>query len=58
MNNWMHLNRLKLNPSKTEFILFGSQQQLAKCNTNAITVVDATVKMPDSIKYLGAHLDK
>ena len=58
VNNWMHLNRLKLNPSKTEFILFGSQQQLAKCNTNAITVVDATVKMSDSIKYLGAHLDK
>ena len=54
----MHLNRLKLNPSKTEFFLFGSQQQLAKCNTNAITVVDATVKMPDSVKYLGAHLDE
>ena len=58
VNNWKHLSRLKLNPSKTEFILFGSQQQLAKCNTSAITVVDATVKMSDSIKYLGAHLDK
>ena len=28
INDWMNLNRLKLNPSKTEFVLFGSQQML------------------------------
>ena len=28
INDWMNSNRLKMNASKTEFILFGSRQQL------------------------------
>ena len=28
---WMDSNRLKMNTAKTEFIYFGSKQQLQKC---------------------------
>ena len=36
---WMDAVRLKLNESKTEFIYFGSRQQLAKCQEKIIKVV-------------------
>ena len=35
---WMDVNRLKMNSSKTEFILFASRWQLQKCMTNSINV--------------------
>ena len=31
IKSWMDQTRLKMNPSKTEFINFGSRQQLIKC---------------------------
>jgi len=59
VNNWMNLNRLKLNPSKTEFILFGSQQKLSTVSsTKSISVVDTRVKVSPIIKYLGCYLDE
>ena len=58
VNTWMNLNRLKLNPDKTEFILFGSRQQLNKCKSNEISVVDAGVERSNCIKYLGGYLDE
>ena len=33
IKNWMDEMRLKMNPSKTEFIYFGFNKQLAKCTT-------------------------
>ena len=42
VHSWMNSNKLKLNPSKTEFILFGisvySKHQLQKCNSHSIVV--------------------
>ena len=35
MKQWMDSNRLIMNASKTEFILFGSKQQIKKCLTTA-----------------------
>ena len=58
INNWMNLNRLKLNPSKTEFILFGSQQMVSISSSNSINVVGANVNTSPCIKYLGCYLDK
>ena len=40
---WMDANRLKMNPDKTEIILFGSRQQLAKVETSAFNVCGKTV---------------
>jgi hypothetical protein len=58
INNWMNLNRLKLNPSKTEFILFGSQQMVSISSSNSINVVGANVNTSPCIKYLGCFLDE
>ena len=57
INDWMNLNRLKLNPTKTEFILFGSKNQLAKCDTESLQVVNSTVEKSSVIKYLGCNMD-
>ena len=40
---WMDAVRLKLNKSKTEFIYFGSGQQLLKCSENTIKVINETI---------------
>lgn len=57
INEWMNLNRLKMNPDKTEYILFGSRQQLCKITSNGIIAVDKFVARSECIKYLGALLD-
>ena len=54
---WMDHNRLKMNKVKTEFIIYGSRQQLKKCVTNNINVTREVVDKTDCIKYLGAWLD-
>ena len=38
IKHWMDGNRLKMNTSKTEFILFGSKHQIKKCHTNHLLV--------------------
>ena len=43
--------------SKTEFILFGSRQQLNKCSTKEILVCDDSIELQNCIWYLGAFLD-
>ena len=42
-----------MNGEKTEFILYGSRQQLKKCVTNTINVTGKVVDKTDCIKYLG-----
>ena len=46
-----------MNASKTEFILFGSRQQLNKCITKDIVVCGDKIDVQKHIKYLGAFLD-
>jgi exonuclease III len=57
VKTWMDGNRLKMNDSKTEFILFGSRQQLGKCITNSLSVNDCQIDKVNNIKYLGVYLD-
>ena len=54
---WMDHNRLRINGEKTEFITFGSRQQLKKCVTNNINVTGEVITKTDCIKYLGVWLD-
>ena len=49
---------LKLNPEKTEFIMFGYRNQLAKCTTSYVTISDSTIPKSPSVKYLGVTLDE
>jgi hypothetical protein len=58
VSDWMNANRLKMNPTKTEFIYFGSSSQLLKCTNNSLDVCGTTVTRTDKIKYLGVWLDK
>ena len=55
---WMVLNHLKMNDSKTEeYIIFGNAFQRQKCVSNTVYVGNSTVSAKDSIIYLGAILD-
>ena len=54
VESWMNGNRLKLNPNKTEFIIFSSSIQLGKCATEQINVCGTEVKKCKLICYLGA----
>jgi hypothetical protein len=58
INDWMNENRLKMNNSKTEFILFGNKTQLRNTSTESVNVNGVTVNKSNSIKYLGVHLDE
>ena len=58
VNEWMNENRLRMNPDKTEFIMYGSRQQLTKCSTTSITVAGVEVQRASCIKYLGVHMDE
>ena len=53
IKTWMDENRLKMNNSKTEFIMFGLQQHLQKCTTNIININREEIPKSDCIKYLG-----
>lgn len=57
IKTWMDRCRLQMNCSKTEFIKFGSRQQLAKCISHCISVCDNEVQCASVIRYLGAWLD-
>ena len=48
IDNWIISNRLKLNPDKTQFIVLGSRQQLAKMNCDSIHLGNANI--PFSLK--------
>ena len=43
IKTWMDAVRLKLKKSKTEFIYFGSGQQLSKCSENTIRVTNEII---------------
>ena len=58
VKTWMDENRLKMNHTKTEFILFGSRQQLVKCTVQSLTVNDCDIPRVNVITYLGAYLDE
>ncbi len=58
VKTWMLQYKLKMNDSKTEFLIIGSRQQLDKLKVNSITVGGSVVKAVDSVRDLGAYLDK
>ena len=60
IHEWMTLNLLKLNDNKTEFILFGTRQQLSKLNTIPVLIVigDTMVHPVEMVRNLGYIMDK
>ena len=58
IKKWMDGNRLRMNTTKTDFIMFGNLTQLAKCTTSNLCVNGDNVKGSEKVKYLGTWLDK
>ena len=58
VKTWMDENQLRMNDSKTEFIILGGQQQLKKCTTKSININGSTVERSAIVKYLGAWFDE
>ena len=57
IKQWMDQARLKMNPSKTEFIYFGNAPQLLKCTIHSINVAGDLILRSDIIRYLGVWLN-
>ena len=55
---WMDQNRLRMNSSKTEFIMVGSRQHLSKVSTTTIDVNGDLIERSSSVKYLGVDIDE
>ena len=54
---WMANNFLKLNDDKTEFIVFGSQHDLAGVSERTLSVGDERVLLSTTVRNIGAMLD-
>ena len=57
IKEWMDTVRLKMNESKTEFMLFGSRQHLQKCTTNSLDALVENTEKSEVIWYLSGYLD-
>ncbi len=57
IKQWMKLNMLKLNDSKTEVILLGSKQKLSKIGDLEIEIGSSKIKSCDNVRNLGVVLD-
>ena len=58
ISNWMDQMRLKLNTNKTEYIQFGSRQELKKIETTIPFNADVDlIQMSNVFRYLGGYMD-
>jgi hypothetical protein len=58
LGSWMSSNRLRLNPSKTQFIWLGTRQQLAKIDLCAQSTNFPLFSFSTSVRDLGVILDQ
>ena len=57
LQEWMDSNKLKLNDSKTEFVIFGSAARLSKVTTETISIGDERIPASSSVDNIGAYMD-
>lgn len=59
IRNWMTNDKLLLNDDKTEFLMIGTKQQLAKVNIDHILIIfgDYVIRPKGVVKNLGTWLD-
>ena len=55
---WMVTDKLKLNDSKTEFLIIGTKQQLRKINNNKLSVGDSFIESVTTARNLGVTFDE
>ena len=56
-DQWIRVNRLKLNQDKTQFIWLGTPHQLSKLQLQTITLVGVDVMISTEAMCLGVSLD-
>src|SRR4029077_16400093 len=56
-HQWLTLNRLSLNPSKTEYLLIGTPQQRSKILSSSITFHNTEIKPSSEARNLGITFD-
>ena len=57
VQNWMLMDRLKLYPDKTEFLIVGTRQQLEKVITSHLVVGKSRISPSTKVKNLGSWFD-
>ena len=58
VQEWMSLSKLKLNPEKTEFIVFGSKAQRQKISSHfPVSILGSLLHPVDSVRNLGVLFD-
>ena len=57
VKSWMSSNWLRLNYDKTQFIWFGTRQQLAKRDIHQLQAVSEALTSDDSVRNLGVLVD-
>ena len=57
VRKWMLVNKLKINDSKTEFLIIGSKHQLSQITIDSIKIGDSEIKPVTSVKNLGVLID-
>ena len=56
--NWFVNNRLSLNVSKTNYILFRSHRKHLPSNEGVITINSISIPRVDKARFLGVHIDQ
>ena len=56
-DRWCRENRMTVNTAKTEYMIFGTRQKLAKENKIQLTLGNQQLKEAETYKYLGTTLD-
>ena len=57
IRSWMARNFLKLNDSKTEFVIFGSDSNIARVGEQTVSIGDSRVPPSKTVRNIGAMLD-
>ena len=57
IRTWMNQNFLKLNDSKTEFMILGSKQQITKVNIQHVRVGESYIEPATNVRNLGVMFD-
>jgi hypothetical protein len=58
IRDWMKANYLKFNDDKTELVLLGTPQQLAKLQSTTVHIGDSNIQPSDSARNIGAIFDR
>ena len=57
ISKWMSINRLKLNSDKTEFMILGTRQHIAKMEYISLSIAGEVIQAKSCVRNLGIYMD-